>query len=69
VRFTIGGQSAAVGYSGGVPYGWSGLLMSDVKVPVGLVTSDPPVPLLAPIVLTAGSASSPDGKVSIWVRK
>jgi uncharacterized protein (TIGR03437 family) len=69
VKFAIGGQSAAVLYSGGVPYGWSGLLMSEVKVPVGLVTSDPPVPLLAPIVLTAGSASSPDGKVGIWVRK
>ena len=69
VKITIGGQSAAVVYSGGVPYGWSGLLISEVKVPVGLVTSDPPVPLLAPIVLTAGSASSPDGKVSIWVRK
>jgi uncharacterized protein (TIGR03437 family) len=61
VKVTIGGQSAAVGYSGGVPYGWSGLLMADVKVPVGLVTSDPPVPLLAPMVLTAGGASSPDG--------
>jgi uncharacterized protein (TIGR03437 family) len=69
VKITIGGQSAAVIYSGGVPYAWSGLLVSEVKVPVGLVTSDPPVPLSAPIVVTAGGASSPDGKVGIWVRK
>lgn len=69
VKVKIGGQYASVVYSGGVPYAWSGLLVSEVKVPAGLVTSDPPVPLLAPIVVTAGSASSPDGKVGIWVRK
>jgi uncharacterized protein (TIGR03437 family) len=69
VQVTIAGQPASVLYSGGVPYGWSGLLISEVKVPVGLVTSDPPVPILAPIVLTAGGASSPDGKVRLWVRR
>ena len=66
VRITIGGQSAAVIYAGGVPYAWSGLLVAEVNVPVGLVTSDPPAPLFAPVVLTAGNASSPDGKVGIW---
>ncbi len=69
MKVTIGGQPATLVYCGGVPYAWSGLLFCETKVPVGLVISDPPLPLLTPIVITVGGASSPDSRVSIWVRR
>jgi hypothetical protein len=53
-------------FAGGTPYGWAGLLMADVKVPSGVAGDDP---VAAPVVITAGGASSPDKKIVIWVRK
>ena len=57
VTVTIGGQTVSAAdtvYVGAVPYAWAGLLMAQVKVPAGL-NGD-----ALPVVITAGSASSPN---------
>jgi len=66
VSVTIGGQTADLIYAGAVPYVWAGLLVAEVHVPVGLSTGDP---LAVPVVITAGAASSPDNRVTIWVKQ
>jgi uncharacterized protein (TIGR03437 family) len=66
VRVTIGGQGADLVFAGGTPYGWAGLLRAEVKVPAGIAGDNP---VSAPVVITAGGASSPDNKVVMWVRK
>jgi uncharacterized protein (TIGR03437 family) len=66
VNVAIGGKAADLSFAGGTPYGWAGLLMANAKVPAGIAGDDP---VSAPVVITAGSASSPDGKVVMWVKK
>ncbi len=65
VSVTIGGQPAELIYAGGVPYAWSGLLTAVARVPAGLATEEP---VQAPVVITAGDASSPDNTVTVWVK-
>ena len=66
VSVTIGGKAADLIFAGGAPYGWSGLLMAEIKAPAGLAGDDP---VASPVVITAGGSSSPDNKVVIWVKK
>jgi uncharacterized protein (TIGR03437 family) len=66
VSVTIGGQAADLIYAGGAPYAWSGLLMAEVKTPAGVAGEEA---VAAPVVITAGSASSPDKRVVMWVKK
>ncbi len=66
VSVTIGGQAADLIYAGSVPYLWAGLLIAEAKVPVGLSTGDP---VAVPVVITAGTASSPDKRVTVWVKQ
>jgi uncharacterized protein (TIGR03437 family) len=64
VSVTIGGKPAELRYAGAVPYGWAGLLMAEVVVPAGSASGDP-----VPVVITAGGASSPDNKVTMYVKQ
>jgi len=63
VKATIGGKAATVVYAGAVPFTWSGLLMAQIKVPAD-VTGD-----ALPVVITAGTAASPDNTVVMTVRQ
>jgi uncharacterized protein (TIGR03437 family) len=66
VSIAIGGKLAPLLYAGAVPFGWAGLLFAEITVPAELSSGDP---VSVPVVVTAGSASSPDTPVLIWVRK
>ncbi len=66
VQVMIGGNAADLAFAGTSPYGWAGLLMAEAKVPSGLAGEDP---VAAPVVIAAGGACSPDGKVVLWVKK
>ena len=66
IGVSIGSQAAELIYAGAVPYAWSGLLMAEVRVPSGLSSGDP---VSVPVVITAGTASSPDDRVMVWVKK
>jgi uncharacterized protein (TIGR03437 family) len=56
VTVKIGDQAAEVVFAGAVPYGWPGLYQVVAKVPSGAAPGN-----AVPVVVTAGSVSSPAG--------
>jgi uncharacterized protein (TIGR03437 family) len=63
VTVTIGGNTANLICAGGLPHLWAGLLTAEVAIPAGSAAPDP-----VPVVITAGSAPSPNNSVVMWIR-
>ena len=63
VKVTIDGQAAPLVYAGTVPFLWDGVMMAQVTVPSGARTGT-----AVPVVITAGSSSSPANAATMWVK-